>query len=182
MGIDLGEAHAPAVGGGGPTAARAVADGIHLAAVAFGEFQLLARIGKAAGERAERGCVARGRLERGGVGGTDEVTAALEDGPLGKAVIDAVAQGPAGEVDVDGVLVVQLHPFEGTGRGAYTGSLGWLGSDGDADFNILIRTLTQRGVEIELRAGAGIVADSVPERELEETRAKARGMLRAFVS
>jgi anthranilate synthase component 1 len=36
------------------------------------------------------------------------------------------------------------------------------------------------GARIELRAGAGIVADSVPERELEETRAKARGMLRAF--
>ena len=75
-----------------------------------------------------------------------------------------------------------IATLEGAGRGAYTGSLGWLGSDGDADFNILIRTLTQRGSQIELRAGAGIVADSVPERELEETRAKARGMLRAFVT
>jgi anthranilate synthase component 1 len=75
-----------------------------------------------------------------------------------------------------------IAELEGAGRGAYTGSLGWLGSDGDADFNILIRTLTQRGADIELRAGAGIVADSVPERELEETRAKARGMLRAFVT
>jgi anthranilate synthase component 1 len=37
-----------------------------------------------------------------------------------------------------------------------------------------------RGDRIELRAGAGIVADSIPERELEETRAKALGMLRAF--
>lgn len=70
--------------------------------------------------------------------------------------------------------------LEGEGRGAYTGSLGWLGTDGDADFNILIRTLTLRGGHVELRAGAGIVADSVPERELEETRAKARGLLRAF--
>jgi anthranilate synthase component 1 len=70
--------------------------------------------------------------------------------------------------------------LEGEGRGAYTGSLGWLGIDGDADFNILIRTLTLRGDQIELRAGAGIVADSIPERELEETRAKALGMLRAF--
>ena len=74
-----------------------------------------------------------------------------------------------------------IAELEGAGRGAYTGSLGWLGSDGDADFNILIRTLTQRRADIELRAGAGIVADSIPERELEETRAKARGMLRAFV-
>ncbi|HTU66211.1 MAG TPA: aminodeoxychorismate synthase component I [Steroidobacteraceae bacterium] len=75
-----------------------------------------------------------------------------------------------------------IAELEGEGRGAYTGSLGWLGTDGDADFNILIRTLTLRGDRIELRAGAGIVADSVPERELEETRAKARGLLRAFDS
>lgn len=73
-----------------------------------------------------------------------------------------------------------IAELEGEGRGAYTGSLGWLGTDGDADFNILIRTLTLRGLEIELRAGGGIVADSVPEREIEETRAKALGMLRAF--
>jgi anthranilate synthase component 1 len=73
-----------------------------------------------------------------------------------------------------------IAELEGEGRGAYTGSLGWLGVDGDADFNILIRTLTLSGAEIELRAGAGIVADSIAERELEETRAKARGMLRAF--
>jgi anthranilate synthase component 1 len=73
-----------------------------------------------------------------------------------------------------------IAALEGEGRGAYTGSLGWLGDDGDADFNILIRTLTLSGRQVELRAGGGIVADSVPERELEETRAKARGMLRAF--
>jgi len=75
-----------------------------------------------------------------------------------------------------------IAELEGEGRGAYTGSLGWLGSDGDADFNILIRTLTLNGADIELRAGAGIVADSIPERELEETRAKARGLLRAFTT
>lgn len=73
-----------------------------------------------------------------------------------------------------------IAALEGAGRGAYTGSLGWLDTDGDADFNILIRTLTMRGDAIELRAGAGIVADSIPEKELEETRAKARGLLRAF--
>ncbi len=47
-----------------------------------------------------------------------------------------------------------IAALEGEGRGAYTGSLGWLGTDGDADFNILIRTLTMRGARIELRAGA----------------------------
>jgi anthranilate synthase component 1 len=46
--------------------------------------------------------------------------------------------------------------------------------------NILIRTLSVVGHRVELRAGGGIVADSDPQRELEETRAKARGMLAAF--
>ncbi len=69
---------------------------------------------------------------------------------------------------------------QGHGRGAYTGAIGYLNSDGDMDLNILIRTLEQRDVQVELRAGAGIVADSDPERELAETRAKARGLLLAL--
>jgi anthranilate synthase component 1 len=73
-----------------------------------------------------------------------------------------------------------IAELEGEGRGAYTGSLGLLGRDGDMDFNILIRTMTVAGRSIEFRAGAGIVADSDPERELEECRAKARGLLAAF--
>ena len=66
--------------------------------------------------------------------------------------------------------------------GAYTGALGYLNHNGDLDLNILIRTLVQDGLDVTLRAGAGIVADSVPERELAETRAKARGMLAALGS
>jgi anthranilate synthase component 1 len=73
-----------------------------------------------------------------------------------------------------------IAELEGEGRGAYTGSLGLLGRDGDMDLNILIRTMTLAGGAIEFRAGAGIVADSDPERELEETRAKARGLLAVF--
>jgi len=73
-----------------------------------------------------------------------------------------------------------IAELEGIGRGAYTGSLGFLGRDGAMDLNILIRTMSVMGRYVELRAGAGIVADSDPERELEETRAKARGMLAAF--
>ncbi|NID15115.1 aminodeoxychorismate synthase component I [Luteibacter yeojuensis] len=65
-------------------------------------------------------------------------------------------------------------------RGAYTGALGYLDDNGDMDLNILIRTLSVEGTSVSLRAGAGIVTDSVPERELEETRAKARGLLRVF--
>jgi anthranilate synthase component I len=73
-----------------------------------------------------------------------------------------------------------IAELEGVGRGAYTGSLGFLGRDGSMDMNILIRTLSVTGRRVELRAGGGIVADSDPQRELEETRAKARGMLAAF--
>jgi anthranilate synthase component I len=73
-----------------------------------------------------------------------------------------------------------IAELEGEGRGAYTGALGLLGRDGSMDFNILIRTMTLAGRAIEFRAGAGIVADSDPEHELEECRAKARGLLAAF--
>ncbi|HYB32423.1 MAG TPA: aminodeoxychorismate synthase component I [Steroidobacteraceae bacterium] len=73
-----------------------------------------------------------------------------------------------------------IAELEGTGRGAYTGSLGYLTRDGHLDLNILIRTMTLSGQELTFRAGAGIVADSDPQRELEETRAKARGLLAAL--
>jgi len=73
-----------------------------------------------------------------------------------------------------------IAELEGTGRGAYTGSLGYLTTDGRLDLNILIRTMTLRGRHLSFRAGAGIVADSDPQRELEETRAKARGLLAAL--
>ena len=75
-----------------------------------------------------------------------------------------------------------IAELEGEGRGAYTGSLGYLNRDGDMDLNILIRTLVQRGREIHFRTGAGIVADSDPQRELEETRHKAEGLRRALLS
>ena len=75
-----------------------------------------------------------------------------------------------------------IGELEGKGRGAYTGAMGYLALDGSLDLNILIRTMTIQDGRLELRAGAGIVADSVPERELDETRAKARGLLRALGS
>jgi len=73
-----------------------------------------------------------------------------------------------------------IRDLEGEARGAYTGALGYLNHNGDLDLNILIRTLVQDGNRVTLRAGAGIVADSVPTRELAETRSKARGMLSAL--
>ncbi|MGN6312796.1 MAG: aminodeoxychorismate synthase component I [Rhodanobacteraceae bacterium] len=73
-----------------------------------------------------------------------------------------------------------ISELEGVARGPYTGALGYLCNNGDLDLNILIRTLHLQGQEVTFRAGAGIVADSDARHELEETRAKARGMLRAL--
>ena len=73
-----------------------------------------------------------------------------------------------------------IAALEAAPRGAYTGALGYLDNNGDMDINILIRTLELDGNRARLRAGAGIVMDSVPERELAETRDKARGVLRAL--
>ena len=73
-----------------------------------------------------------------------------------------------------------IAELESEGRGAYTGSLGYLNRDGDMDFNILIRTFEMHGERCWFRAGAGIVADSEPIKELAETRSKARGLLLAL--
>jgi anthranilate synthase component 1 len=74
-----------------------------------------------------------------------------------------------------------IAELEHSGRGAYTGAFGWLNRDGDLDLNILIRSAEIEGDDtLRFRTGAGIVIDSDPQRELDETRAKARGMLRAL--
>jgi anthranilate synthase component 1 len=73
-----------------------------------------------------------------------------------------------------------IADIERVGRGAYTGALGYLDRSGGLDLNILIRTMTVIGNTVSLRAGAGIVADSDARHELAETRAKARGLLRAW--
>lgn len=73
-----------------------------------------------------------------------------------------------------------IAELEGVGRGAYTGAMGYLSRSGRLDLNILIRSLVVADGEVTLRAGGGIVADSVPEAELAETRTKAKGLLRAL--
>ena len=75
-----------------------------------------------------------------------------------------------------------IAELEQTARGAYTGAFGWLNRDGDLDLNILIRTAEVAADSAVFRTGAGIVVDSVAEKELDETRAKARGLLRALGS
>lgn len=73
-----------------------------------------------------------------------------------------------------------ISELELEARGAYTGSMGYLNHNGDMDINILIRTITLENNTLYFRAGAGLVADSVAQAELEETRHKARGLLLAL--
>lgn len=73
-----------------------------------------------------------------------------------------------------------ISELERRPRGVYTGAMGYLNRDGSADLNILIRSIVVMGSDVSVAAGCGIVADSDPVRELEETRAKARGLLLAF--
>ncbi len=72
-----------------------------------------------------------------------------------------------------------IQELEPTCRGIYSGAVGSFSYTGDADFAIAIRTLTSDGEEAHIQVGAGIVADSVPEKEYHETESKARSLLRA---
>ncbi len=74
-------------------------------------------------------------------------------------------------------IIAELEP---TARGPYCGALGWLGFDGAMDTSILIRTFTIGKGWVQFPVGGGIVADSDPEREYEETLHKAEGLLRAL--
>jgi anthranilate synthase component 1 len=73
-----------------------------------------------------------------------------------------------------------IAELEGRARGPYTGAFAYFNRDGSGDSNILIRTISIDGAHVEVRAGAGIVADSQPDRELQETRHKALGPLSAL--
>ena len=73
-----------------------------------------------------------------------------------------------------------LGQLEKIGRGPYTGSFGYINHNGNLDFNILIRSMVMEDQKISLRAGGGIVADSIPEKETIETEAKANAMLKAL--
>jgi anthranilate synthase component 1 len=73
-------------------------------------------------------------------------------------------------------IIDELEPER---RGPYAGAVGYFGFSGNMDFCITIRTCVMRGSDLWIQAGAGIVADSVPHKEFEETINKARGLRRA---
>jgi aminodeoxychorismate synthase component I len=72
-----------------------------------------------------------------------------------------------------------IAELEGTPRGLYTGAIGWFGFNGESQFSIAIRTVIVEPDCAHFHVGAGIVADSVPEKEWQETLDKAAGILLA---
>jgi len=73
-------------------------------------------------------------------------------------------------------IIAELEPFR---RGIYTGAIGYFGYNGESRFNIAIRTAIFENDQASFHVGAGIVADSLPEREWQETLDKAAGLLQA---
>ncbi|MBN2224281.1 MAG: anthranilate synthase component I [Deltaproteobacteria bacterium] len=74
-------------------------------------------------------------------------------------------------------IIDELEPYR---RGPYGGSVGYIGFSGNMDMCITIRTMVIKNGSVYLQAGAGIVYDSDPEREFQETADKARGMIKAI--
>ncbi|MEN0088097.1 MAG: chorismate-binding protein [Pseudomonadota bacterium] len=72
-----------------------------------------------------------------------------------------------------------IDELEPTPRGPYCGAIGRLDADGSATFNVAIRTATHVDGRLHIPVGGGIVADSEPEAEYEETLVKARAFLAA---
>jgi anthranilate synthase component 1 len=73
-----------------------------------------------------------------------------------------------------------IEEIEDTRRGPYTGSMAAIGFDGAATLNIVIRTLVRTGERYHLRVGGGVVEDSDPDSEYDETLAKAEALVRAL--
>jgi len=88
---------------------------------------------------------------------------------------------PAGTVSgAPKVRAMQIiDEFEPTKRGPYAGAVGYIDYSGNMDTCIALRTMVLAGGHIDIQAGAGLVADSVPEREYEESLNKARALLLA---
>lgn len=75
-------------------------------------------------------------------------------------------------------IIEELEPVR---RGLYTGSIGWIDYNGNMEFNIVIRTMVVKDGTGYIQAGAGIVTDSVPEREYKESINKARALWKAIL-
>lgn len=73
-----------------------------------------------------------------------------------------------------------IDELENVRRSVYTGAIGYIGFDGNMDTSIVIRTFLVKGKDVYFQVGGGIVADSDPEKEYEETLHKAAGLMQAL--
>jgi len=108
------------------------------------------------------------------------VTGKLADGKDSFDAFSAIF--PAGTVSgAPKVRAIEIiDKLEGTKRGPYAGAVGYFSANGNTDFAIGIRTLFARKGSAYIQTGAGIVYDSVPEKEFDETEGKARALLQAI--
>ncbi|HWB59374.1 MAG TPA: aminodeoxychorismate synthase component I [Chthoniobacteraceae bacterium] len=106
----------------------------------------------------------RGRL-RAGVGHVDALQSCFPGGSITGAPKKRARE-----------IIAELEPVP---RGLYTGAIGWFGFNGESQFNIAIRTVVVENGAAHFHTGAGIVADSDPGKEFEETQHKAAGILLA---
>jgi anthranilate synthase component 1 len=109
-----------------------------------------------------------------------QVTGSLQDNVTSFDVLQAVF--PAGTVSgAPKVRAMQIiDELEPVSRGPYAGGVGYFSYSGNMDTCITIRTVVVKDGTAYVQAGAGIVADSVPEKEYEETLAKAQAVLKAI--
>ena len=108
------------------------------------------------------------------------ITGTLQSDKTSFDVLDATFPGGSitGCPKIRAMQVIdQLEP---TRRSFYTGAFGYMNFNGDMDFNILIRTLLIQDKKVSFQVGGGIVADSLPEKEYEETLLKAQAMLKTI--
>jgi anthranilate synthase component 1 len=101
----------------------------------------------------------------------------------GRTAMDALkACFPAGTVSgAPKIRAMEIiDELEPTKRGPYAGAVGYFDFAGNMDTAIAIRTIVLKGNDAYIQAGAGIVADSIPESEFKETQNKARALLRAI--
>ncbi|NEU31136.1 anthranilate synthase component I [bacterium LRH843] len=107
-----------------------------------------------------------------------KVTGQLREGtePL-EAVVASFPAGTVSGAPKKRAMEI-LQQLEPTKRGLYAGAIGYLGYDGNIDSCIAIRTMVIQNNKVFIQAGAGVVAESVPEKEYEETQNKAKALIR----
>lgn len=105
--------------------------------------------------------------------------------PPSMTVMDVVkAMFPCGSITGAPKIAAMkvISKLEGTPRGIFSGALGWISPDGDSHFNVAIRTATVKNERFSFHTGGGIVIDSEPDAEYEETLVKAKTLYQLWYS